>query len=332
MRFIPIDYLREGMMVGRPLYGKNGELLLGCGIVLRDSYIRKLRAANYNGIYIEDDLSEGIMPAEVIDSGLRAAAVKAVKDTFASVAARASVGACIGTVRTLAEQIVESILGKGVLAVNMIDLKAFDEYTFHHCVNVGVVSTVMGVRMGQSRHTLYKLALSGLLHDIGKIFVPKEILNKEGPLDDQEFAVMRRHSEEGYDYLMRKGAVPLPSCVGALQHHERLDGSGYPRGLHGLEISWFGRVLGIVDVYDALTSDRPYRRAMLPSDAVEYVMGGTGTLFDLQVVRTFMETVSPYPEGLLRVVAHDGENVNPYELDLAEHEEARSVTIVEIIG
>ncbi len=181
--------------------------------------------------------------------------------------------------------------------VNMMDLKVFDDYTYYHSVNVSVLSIVVGAAEGLGKSKLYELGLGALLHDIGKVFVPKEILNKSGKLTPEEFEEIKKHSLMGNWYLREKWQVPIESNVAVLSHHEKYDGSGYPYGLKSDRISRFGKIVAVADVYDALTSDRPYRPALSPSEAMEYVMGGSGTLFDPKVVEVFAKKIVPYPVG-----------------------------------
>jgi HD-GYP domain-containing protein (c-di-GMP phosphodiesterase class II) len=147
------------------------------------------------------------------------------------------------------------------------------------------------------RNDLYKLALGGVLHDIGKVFITKEILEKPGALTKEEMKVIREHSLNGSRYLREKWDIPPEAHYPVLTHHERFDGSGYPSGIREDKIPVFGKIAAVTDVYDALTSNRPYRKAMLPSEAVEHVMGGSGNMFDPEVVDVFLKVISPYPVG-----------------------------------
>ncbi len=185
------------------------------------------------------------------------------------------------------------------MLVNMIDLKVFDDYTYSHSVNVAVLSIIIGVTMGLGRKELTKLGLGALLHDIGKVFIDKDIVNKPGKLTDEEFSSMKMHSKLGYDYVRDRFQLPVKSYVAVLDHHERYDGSGYPNSKKGDEISDFGKMIALADVYDALTSERPYRKALPPSEAMEYIMGNSQVHFDPELVKVFSRKVAPYPVGTL---------------------------------
>lgn len=140
--------------------------------------------------------------------------------------------------------------------------------------------------------------MGSLLHDIGKMMIPPEILHKPGRLTDEEFDIIKNHAKYGFDILRKQGDVPLLSAHCALQHHEKWNGGGYPRGLAGEEIHPYARALAVGDVFDALTTHRVYRRAMLPHEAMEIIYADTNSHFEQSVVETFRRTVAIYPVGV----------------------------------
>jgi HD-GYP domain-containing protein (c-di-GMP phosphodiesterase class II) len=298
MRFIPTPCLREGMVIAKSLLGKDGSLLLQKGQGLRKSYISHIIRLGYNGVYIFDNLSEEIVVESVIDDELRSSAVKAISDIYIQ---SQSVGLnhnVTDEAKGIIHDLVDEIINNRNIMVNMIDLKSFDDYTYYHSVSVTVLSLVMGVALGMGKTELFKLGLGALLHDVGKIFVDKDIIEKPNSLTPDEFDQVKKHPQEGYQYLNNANLdLPATSLMGVLQHHERYDGSGYPEGISGKKITQFGRVIAIADVYDAMTSDRPYRVAMMPSEVMEYLMGGAGTLFDPDMVYLFTRKVAAYPLG-----------------------------------
>ncbi|ADU26252.1 HD-GYP domain-containing protein [Ethanoligenens harbinense] len=297
MRFISVYCLRNGMTLGRDLYGKNGELLLGNGQVLQESYIERILALGYHGVYICDNLSGDIEIQETVNQELRMKAVTTVRDTFIITRAQGNVSDAMENTKAIVRRMIEEILSHSNAMINMVDMKVFDDYTFFHSVNVTVLSLVMGVSLGFPESKLIRLGLGALLHDIGKVFIDKKILDKPGPLDDEEMEEMNKHAALGYEFLRDHSELPVTSYVAVLQHHERYDGTGYPYGLKGEEISEFARIIAVADVYDALNSDRPYRRAILASNAMEYIMGGSGTHFDPLCVETFVRKVAAFPLG-----------------------------------
>ncbi len=299
MRFIPSYCIRENMRLGVDIIGSSGEIMLTRGTLLTPKYVEGIIRLKYNGIYIEDEWSQDIEIQNVISDTLRASVVKGIKDIFIQTEnGNTRVGAMKSeAIKLQIENIVQDILNNRNLMVNMIDMKVFDDYTYYHSVNVAVTAIILGVACGLSRDALVKLGIGALLHDIGKVFVEKEIVNKNGPLSKGEYSAMKEHPMQGYKYVKEYFDVPIHSYAAILDHHERWDGAGYPNGKKGSQISTYGRLIAIADVYDALTSDRPYRKALLPSEAMEYIMGGSGSQFDPSLVKLFTQKIAPYPVG-----------------------------------
>lgn len=305
MRFVPAHCIREDMVLGKSIYGQNGELLLAAGNVILHKYIKKILELGFNGIYIEDENSKDIEVVNIISEELRLKTVKTIKDVFIGIenttdrpnSSKIVLQNSIKESRRLILDIIQEIIDNKSVMVNMIDLKLYDDYTFFHSVNTTVLSLVLGVATGLNKDDLTKLGMAALFHDIGKIFIQKDILNKEGKLTDEEFEIMKKHSEFGFKYAKGTFHLPIHVCIGIYQHHEKYDGSGYPEKTVGDKISLFGRIIGLVDSYDALTSDRAFRKALLPSDAMEYIMAASGTLFDPELVFLFTRRVAAYPIG-----------------------------------
>lgn len=299
MRYIPINCLREGMKLGKNVYGSSNQLLLASGIILKEKYIEKIWNLGYSGMYIEDDISKDIEVANVISEDLRQRTVAAVKNVFMHTKDdnKDAFEKSLEQSRQLVGDIVNEIIENKTLMVNMIDLKLLNDYTFYHSVNVAVLCIVMGVALQYSYRQLYNLGMGALLHDEGKMLIPQDILNKPGKLTDDEFEIIKTHPKAGYEFLLKTAVLPSLSYTLVLQHHERFDGSGYPYGLQGQAIHKDSRLLAVADVYDALISDRPYRKALPPSEAMEFIMGGSSTLFDPEIVRVFIQKIAPYPVG-----------------------------------
>lgn len=301
MRYVPTNCLRDGMILARNIYGSDQSLMLSQGQLIKDSYVDKIRRLGYSGVFINDTLSNDIVIESVISDKLKIAAVSAVKDVFINTASESITlnDKAMENTREIVDNLIDELLSNRNLMVNMVDLKFFDDYTFYHSVNVAILSLIVGIAMGYPRSGLYKIGLGALLHDIGKIFIDKEILEKEGPLTPEEFEIVREHPSTGYKYLIKNYDIPTRSYLGALHHHEKYDGTGYPYQLKGDQISDIGRIISVADVYDALTSDRPYRKALLASDAMEYVMGSCGSAFDPKIVHFFIRKVAAFPLGTI---------------------------------
>ncbi|HET7058702.1 MAG TPA: HD-GYP domain-containing protein [Nitrospiraceae bacterium] len=201
-------------------------------------------------------------------------------------------------VSRLVTGIVDSILRNSDALVSLSRLKSFDEYTFFHSVNTSVLSVALGRRLGLSPQTLHLLGSGTLLHDIGKTKIPLEILNKPGRFDPHEFEIMKQHALRGVEVLAATTGFQEEIIRPALEHHERVDGTGYPFGRRRAELTPFGLIASIVDVYDAMTSDRCYHKGMPAHRVLQhlYNLGQDGHL-DSKFVQQFIQCVGVYPVG-----------------------------------
>jgi putative nucleotidyltransferase with HDIG domain len=173
-----------------------------------------------------------------------------------------------------------------------------DNYLIQHSLGVTILSLVLGKTLGFNQKELKDLGMGAIVHDIGEVTIPEEILFKASRLTDEEYEIMKTHTNNGFN-ILRDMQFPLLASHCAFQHHERLDGSGYPRGLKAKDIHKFGKVIAIADTFDALTHDRVYRKAMLPHEAIEILfVDAAKDQFDIEYVNTFKNIVSVYPNGL----------------------------------
>ena len=297
MRFIPAFSLREGLILGKSIYNNFGGLLLKEGSEIKQPYIEKILELGFQGLYIDDDISKDIEIENVISDELKLKSISKLKNMFMNIDKGSSTDKDIKEIGNIAEDMVEELIVNRDLMVNMVDIKSFDDYTFFHSVNVAVLSIIMGIALNLNKSDLYKLAMGALLHDVGKVFINQDLLNKKGKLTDEEFEIMKSHSINGYRYIKSNFNVPVRSYIAVLDHHEKWDGTGYPNNKLGEDISLFGRIIAIADVYDALTSDRPYKKSSLPANVIEYIMGGPGSHFDFDLVNIFIKKVAAYPVG-----------------------------------
>lgn len=200
-----------------------------------------------------------------------------------------------------------SRLGENRSAVlGLATLKSYDEYTFYHSVNVLILSLALASMLPLDRSALMVLGTGALLHDLGKITIPQHILTKPGPLTGKEWEIMRSHPVRGADILLAQPGVNPLSVTVAFEHHVRYDLSGYPGLKHKKRQGLFARIVQIADVYDAMTTSRPYQRARSPFQALRILAMDRGTAFDPLLVRIFIDMMGFYPVGTL-VRLHTGE-------------------------
>lgn len=355
MRFVPLSCLREGMVLAENLYYDSNNLMLIEGTRLTKKNVEAIKRFGYYGAYIDDDISKDISIVNVVNDKVRYKTLKNIKKLFIqSEEGYVDIRDNLEIAKQQIESIVDEIYTNQNLLINLIDLKTFDDYTYNHSVNVSIMSIALGVSLGMTKKELCDLGFAALLHDIGKVFVNREILNKKSKLTDTEFDEMKKHSILGYRHIQNRYEVSEEVLRGILEHHEKYGGGGYPNNLKGNNISIFARIIAAADVYDALTSDRPYRKAFLPADAVEYIMASIITQFDPEVVNAFVTKIAPYPVGTyvnlsngskaiivennketclrpkVRIIKKQDKKVKPYVVDLADYR-FLNVIITEIL-
>ncbi|MDO5111439.1 MAG: HD-GYP domain-containing protein [Clostridia bacterium] len=286
MRYLPIEKIHDDAVLAMPVYSGNGSILLNANTVLKRSYLTKLMGLGFAGLYIYDEISEDITVEALVSEELRIETLKALSSLN------------IDTCRLMAHSIVDELLKKPHASIDMVNVASFDNYTYTHSLDVAVLSVMIGLASGLNYDQLKRLSEGALLHDIGKMNISLDILNKNGPLTEEEMAVVRLHPADGYQMIKGDSTIPATVKEAVHAHHENEDGSGYPRGLIGNKIPSFARIIHVCDVYDALTSNRIYRRAINPADAMEYLMSNCYTMFAVKYVKKLMEYVTPYPTGI----------------------------------
>jgi len=199
----------------------------------------------------------------------------------------------------LVEEISDSVLRNPGALISLARLKTADDYTYMHSVAVCALMVALARQLGLDEQSTREAGMAGLLHDLGKAVMPMEVLNKPGKLTDEEFRVIKSHPVEGHRMLVEGGAVgaiPLDVC---LHHHEKVDGSGYPQGLKDAEISLFAKMGAVCDVYDAITSNRPYKAGWDPAESIRKMTEWSKGHFDERVFQAFVKSIGIYPVGSL---------------------------------
>lgn len=301
MLFITHKHLKPGMILAKDIYLFNNSnfntLLLTKGQVLNNTYIKKINYHNIDGAYIESEAFLDINVESYIDDRLRAESLTQIRDVYYEF--KMSSGkinsSTIKQISSIVDSLITELLYKDDLSYNVIDFKNYDSYTFQHCLNVAILSISTGISMGFSESKLHDLGMAGLLHDIGKMSIPVEILNKPSKLTDEEYEIMKTHPISAV--MLLKNLVSNDVLRAIESHHEKLDGTGYPYGRKADNIHSYGKILAVCDVYDALTSDRSYKKAAFPSEVIEYIMGCADTHFDYEILKHFIKIIVAYPVG-----------------------------------
>ena len=299
MIHIPIKKLKNGMITAQSIYNPLGASYLTKGMELSPTYIERLEKAGFDGVTVTslDPKLKLAPPDDIVQEKTRISAIQNVATAFHSVEENGTFDPA--PLQGISENILQDIIAQQKNLVQLTDIRLHDTYTFAHSVNVAILSSLLGVLLKLSREEQLKLTLGGLLHDIGKVTVPYEILTKAGHLSDDEWSVMQGHPEAGRQRLKKMFPNDTLLSTIALQHHEHIDGSGYPNHLKGEQIHRYGRIVAIADVYDALTSVRPYKRAYTPSVAHRLMATCSPGHFDLDLLKLFFDNVAIYPVGTI---------------------------------
>jgi len=302
----PLGAHLAGARLARPIISEDGQVLLPAGAVLTETYIRQLRRRGILTVVVDTDPRGTTL--DVVSSALRQELTTATRELLTEIAAsyrKASAGLRfpeitfeVDRVRRAVGKVVEEVLRHPKTVLTLQGIRAIDEYTMLHSIEVCILSAMAGNAMGLPRDDLKTLALAALLHDIGKTGIPLAILNKPGGLTPAEVEVMRRHAGLGWSLLRGQKDLEEEAALVALQHHERWSGEpGYPLRLSGEGIHPFARVCTVADVYDALTADRVYRKGLPPAEAIELMTGPMREMFDPRALEAFLQCVAPFPLG-----------------------------------
>lgn len=348
MRLVSTSMLRNDMILGKDMY--HGDcLILKKGQKNIAKFTNSLHNMGIDFVYVEDEKSNGIDIPDAISESTRVKCKQVLRKTVDEFARGSSLE--LEYISSSVMDILTDIMKNKDVQVSLNDISATDDYTFSHSVSTTVYALLLGRELNYSEAMLERLAVGTLLHDIGKVFLNRDILFKEKQLTASEFEYVKGHVLLGYQALKKCNGVMEISRRVALCHHERMDGSGYPRGIKGDELHEFARIVAIADVYDALTTDRCYRKKWSNEKAVEYLIGSCDTKFDTNLVSAFIQQIAIYPNGsmvrlsdeclgiikeqnrsmplrpIVRVIADRlGNDIVPYEINLMSE---LSVTIVE---
>lgn len=325
MRKVPVSGLAVGMSCTAHVYFGNGQVLVAAGVPISEADLRRLERWGVTEVETEGEfVAPSALPGGVLRSALAsdveglykdlaanlertAAAYQEMVDSLRFVLAKAKgskeldEGRLKGIFRTLFEELTE----RKPLLLSQLLSRTSQEYLLTHSVNVAVLSALVGVYMGFDKERLGRLVKSALLHNIGMTVLPLELLHREGEMSPKERMQLRTHPLHGYRILKEELKADGEAAETALMHHERWDGTGYPRGLKADSIGLFARIVAVADAFTAMVVDREYRKHFTSYDAMRQVVAEAGTHFDPEVVKAFVEAMSLYPVGT-RVVLNNG--------------------------
>lgn len=306
------EKLVEGMILGTSIHDETGNILLSEGLKLTSTTIERIEKLNINTVPVLFEVEDFIKPSlEQPHNFDRSSIEQTIYETrliMEKSLRKFQFNELVEfeKLKAVVNQLLSDILSRDFVTVNLTKIKNTDAYLLEHSVNVCLLSMVTGIYLGYGKSELINLGLGALLHDIGKMFIPDEIINKPSKLTLDEFNIVKNHTTFGGEAAKKIHGLALESIEVILYHHERIDGKGYPMGVATEEIPEFAKIVSVADVFDAITSDRVYRDRIDAYTAVEFIIGETGTKFDRSVVRVFLKLVGYYPIGL-RVALNSGE-------------------------
>lgn len=304
MRLIGVDKLQEGMVVAKTIFRADGSVVINKDAVVKNSFINKLYNMGISEVFIRTEGTENIELEDIVLEDTRNKVNIVMKETMSHIALSEEMD--IEYIKELVTKILDEIWDIDIIAKNFIDIKSADDYTVVHCINVGILALITGISLGYNEKQLKILGIGAILHDIGKAKIDESILNKPTKLSNDEFAIMKNHTVKGYEILKRIPNISAEICNIALFHHERVDGTGYPYEVRGDAIPEMAKIVSVVDVFDALTSDRAYRSKMEIYMVVDYLQSLKRIQFDSKVVDAFCSNIALYPSGK-RVKLNDGQ-------------------------
>lgn len=297
------------MRVDHPISDRLGRVLVARGATLDEYIIDAMLKMGVMSIYIQefidDDEEEPVSPAAQKNINRLRTDDRAKVSLSASVRERVAEGiqyvynntsdpALVQTTANITDSLMSAIQANDAVAIDISALKTSDEYTFKHSVDVATISMIVAKKMGMPDDAIHEIGIAGLLHDVGKTRIPLKILNKPGRLDDAEFEIMRQHSVYSYRIIQNNTDLSEEVKLGVLQHHEKINGNGYPMAVPGNKIIPYAKILAVADIYDALVTERPYKAAFSQREAVEMIMSMTQEL-DLFAMESFLQSMILYP-------------------------------------
>lgn len=298
-----VNELKAGMIVANNVE-QDGKVLLGQNITITQSMIDKLKSIYFFEeveVYYEEEVSQETKNR--IDS-------KKIENEFNELSLNLSTlfdnmiyeegkinGTCVQEVREFRKRIKEELKSTSIVIKNIILYGSGEDCIYRHGINVAALSSILGSWIGIDENQINLLVYSALLHDFGKTRIDENVLNKNTPLTKDEFNIIKSHASVGYDYIKNIEFWDKSVSYGVLMHHERIDGSGYPLGIKGEKIHPFAKIIAIADVFDAINSDRVYKKKKLPFEAMQIVNTESLGKLDYEYSKVFLEHVSNYYMG-----------------------------------
>ncbi|MBP7654568.1 HD-GYP domain-containing protein [Candidatus Dependentiae bacterium] len=301
MRPANIFNVIPGVKLARPVYNSEANILLNKNSVLSEKYIERIKNIGVRTIFIEDEISDGIFINDVICEENRVEAVKFIRKLLKfceAVKEPHKIKLDLDNLFAIVKKLVDDLwLNKSKVFTPSIDVKNAENYTAAHSVNTAIISMVIGLGLQWTKEDIIELGIGAILHDVGKTKIPNSILDKPGRLTNEEYDIIKTHSEHGYKILKNIQNLSEDILFVSWQHHEKVNGQGYPEGLTEKDILENAKIVALADVFDALTSDRVYKNRMPADMAIKIILGASGSHFSSIYTSVFDNYAQMYPPG-----------------------------------
>ncbi len=295
MQRISVGFLEQGMVAAKNVRSADGRLLVTADTALSEAMVSNIQKSGLGSIYVWNPLFQNIDVPDVVAEDSRMKCEMALQKTVA--AYKKTKVLDVSGIKPLLRDLVSEVIRNRTSMIHQLDMRTYHDYLYAHSVNTCILSLLIAVNMGYPEGKLQDLALGTLFHDIWMMMLPDSLLLKMGNLSPEESALVQQHPEQGFNILRTAQEIPITATHIAFQHHERVDGKGYPRTLAADKILEYARVVAVADTFDALVSDRPYRKGMIPHEAYEVMMLLGDTYVDREILQLFLTHVAVYPIG-----------------------------------
>jgi putative nucleotidyltransferase with HDIG domain len=314
MQRVFIDDIDQGSIIARDITDNQGRVLIARGSVFKDRFFKRLADVGVTEIFVEENENSAFenIPAnvqmeevseklihidDVIYEKTRVQAQKQVKKVMVKLRTISHISIDkINKLNKIIDDIIEQLLSKKDIVMTLSKLRSIDDYSYEHSVNVSVLSLVVGIDLNLDKESLKDLGIGAILHDIGKVVIPENILKKPMRLTAEEFEEIKKHTEYGYE-ILKKTNVSEEAAQIALYHHEKYDGTGYPKKLKGNNIPLFSRIVSVADVYDAISNNRVYKTKSSPDRVFKQIAQLGNKHFDAEIMEKFVSHLDLYPTG-----------------------------------
>ncbi|MEW5693959.1 MAG: HD-GYP domain-containing protein [Candidatus Hydrogenedentota bacterium] len=309
-KLVYVPELKEGMIVAETVFSNDGTVLIDAGSIITRDIINHLLNWNVRFVKIVSDLKKRSIIKKVqgfeyrpvaVELGkkivreVHSSALKVAEEILSNLQEKKREQINVEKIKKVTVKLVDEAMQNKEIFVAMINIKKYKNYLYTHSLNVSVLSILIGITMGFKREELLEIGEGALLHDVGMCVIPRDIWDSDKILDENQFFHIKKHPIFGND-ILQTSRITNPKIINIVyQHHERIDGSGYPQGLKGDKINLYAKIVAVCDVFDAMNSERKFRGRYLPYDIMSHLIRNAHLIFDPDVMKSFVRFVSLFP-------------------------------------